>query len=184
MNKIILGFLFHLVLLACTERRGERDDEVVGTTTKVRAEMIGESIQKSKAYTLAILDQMPDSLYGYRPTEEVMTFSRHFIHNSHFTCSQLAERLDRVSPFQESLLAVDLNKEETLTEVHGMYDFMEEVLESLSDEELQKEVEFDGDLMPAWKMFDIVENHIIHHRGSCIIYMRMNGIVPQSYLGW
>ncbi|RZM10040.1 MAG: DinB family protein, partial [Pedobacter sp.] len=29
-----------------------------------------------------------------------------------------------------------------------------------------------------------MDNHIIHHRGQCMVYLRMNGITPEGYLGW
>jgi uncharacterized damage-inducible protein DinB len=29
-----------------------------------------------------------------------------------------------------------------------------------------------------------MENHIIHHRGQAIVYLRLNGVKPKGYFGW
>ncbi|WP_114750708.1 DinB family protein [Pleomorphovibrio marinus] len=77
-----------------------------------------------------------------------------------------------------------MDKEGTIHEVHRMYDFLEEVLESKSNEEMEETIDFGGEEMPVWRLFDIVENHSIHHRGYSLVYMRMNGVAPKGYLGW
>jgi uncharacterized damage-inducible protein DinB len=61
---------------------------------------------------------------------------------------------------------------------------LKEVLESLYSEELEKEIEFGEEKIPTWRLFNIVENHIIHHRGACVVYLRMNNIAPKGYFGW
>jgi uncharacterized damage-inducible protein DinB len=49
---------------------------------------------------------------------------------------------------------------------------------------LLEEIEFGKEKIPAWRMFTIVENHLIHHRGQTIVYLRLNNIVPKGYFGW
>lgn len=180
----MIQIVFSFCLLACTTESKEISYELEEGKLSRQKEMISESIQKSKTYTLAILEQMPDSLMGYRPTEEVMSFSQHFRHNAFFTCNQLANRLGFESPYKDYRPAVDLNKENLLVEVNRMYDFMAFVLSDLDEDRLMQEIEFGEDMVPVWKLFDIMENHIIHHRGACIVYLRMNGIVPKGYFGY
>ncbi|EIM74089.1 hypothetical protein A3SI_16602 [Nitritalea halalkaliphila LW7] len=142
------------------------------------------SLEKSKAYTYAILDQMPDSLYDYKPTPELMTFSEHYVHNALFTCNQLANRLQLENPYKDFKRERDFTKEETIQEVDRMYAFMTKTLEAMTTEDLEKEIEFGKENIPAWRLFHIVENHNNHHRGYSLVYLRMNGIVPKGYFGW
>ncbi|MBW3466826.1 DinB family protein [Arthrospiribacter ruber] len=148
------------------------------------ASAIMESLEKSKAYTYAILEQMPDSLYSYRPTPELMTFSEHYVHNAIFTCNQLANRLNLENPYKDFKRDRDFNKKETIAEVDRMYAFMTQSLESMTSEDLEKEIEFGKEAISAWRLFNIVENHNNHHRGYSLVYLRMNGIVPKGYFGW
>lgn len=173
-----------LGIWACTS---SGDQEVQNTNReegRPRMDMLRESIHKSKQYTLAIIEQMPDSLMGYRPIPEVMSFSQHLRHNAFYTCSQLANRLGFESPYKDYRPAVDLDREGLLIEVNRMYNYMSATLDSLDSAALEKEIEFGEEKIPAWKLFDIVENHIIHHRGACVVYLRMNGIKPKGYFGW
>lgn len=184
MNNWLAYCILLLAFQAC-EIKSHESAHVQGTAHgSGRDSMIKASIEKSKAYTLAIIDLMPDSLMGYRPTEEVMSFSQHFRHSAFFTCSQLANRAGFENPYEEYRPKVDLDREGLLKEVNRMYAYMEMVLDSMADEQLEMEVEFGKDGIPAWKLFDIVENHIIHHRGACIVYLRMNGITPIGYFGY
>jgi uncharacterized damage-inducible protein DinB len=148
------------------------------------ASAILQSLEKSKAYTYAILDQMPDSLYSYKPTPELMTFSEHYVHNAIFTCNQLANRLNLENPYKDFKRDRDFNKIETIAEVDRMYAFMTQTLESMTSIDLEKEIEFGKETIPVWRLFNIVENHNNHHRGYSLVYLRMNGIVPKGYFGW
>lgn len=173
----ILGLACFLV--SCTSSVVEKK-----TSTFDHASVILQSLEKSKVYTYAILDQMPDSLYSYKPTPELMTFSEHYVHNAIFTANQLANRLNLENPFKDFKRDRDLNKVETKIEVDRMYAFMTQTLEAMSSEDLEKEIEFGKETIPTWRLFNIVENHNNHHRGYSLVYLRMNGIVPKGYFGW
>lgn len=143
-------------------------------------------IKQSREYTLAIAEQMPDSLYGFQPTPDVMTFAEHHRHNATFTVNQLANRLNpnTPNPYLETKPKDTLGKSETITEINKMYDFMEAVLSEMDQVRLLEEIEFGKEKIPAWRMFTIVENHLIHHRGQTIVYLRLNNIAPKGYFGW
>jgi uncharacterized damage-inducible protein DinB len=61
---------------------------------------------------------------------------------------------------------------------------MEAVLAEMDQKKLYAEIEFGKELIPAFRMFTIVENHLIHHRGQTIVYLRLNGEVPKGCFGW
>jgi uncharacterized damage-inducible protein DinB len=37
--------------------------------------------------------------------------------------------------------------------------------------------------MPNGRLRYALENHIIHHRGQCVVYLQLWGITPVGYLG-
>lgn len=148
------------------------------------ARAILESLEKSKAYTDAILEQMPDSLYSYKPKPELMTFSEHYVHNAIFTSNQLANRLNLENPYKNVKKDRELSKAETKAEVDRMYTFMIQTVEAMAPEDFEEEIEFGKETIPVWRLFNIVENHNNHHRGYSLVYLRLSGIVPKGYLGW
>lgn len=65
-----------------------------------------------------------------------------------------------------------------------MYAFVRQSLRELSTEQLCAECNFAGDTIPVWQLFYAMKNLIIHHRGQCVVYLRLNGVVLQGYYGW
>lgn len=181
MFRSTVSVMTFYLILACSEL-GDKDIQV-GFDLKSE---IAQSIKQSREYTLAIAEQMPDSLYGYQPTPDVMTFAEHNRHNAIFTVNQLANRLNpkTPNPYDASKPKEVLGKNETIAEINRMYDYMEAVLAEMDQRRLLAEIEFGKEKIPAFRMFTIVENHLIHHRGQTLVYLRLNNIVPKGYFGW
>jgi uncharacterized damage-inducible protein DinB len=59
-----------------------------------------------------------------------------------------------------------------------------EIHQKISTEQLCAECDFAGDTIPVWRLFYAMENHIIHHRGQCVVYLRLKGVVPKGFYGW
>jgi uncharacterized damage-inducible protein DinB len=34
------------------------------------------------------------------------------------------------------------------------------------------------------RILNLMDNHLAHHRGQMIVYLRLKGIEPPSYVGW
>lgn len=75
-------------------------------------------------------------------------------------------------------------KERVIRELKTMYAFVRKTIDELSTEKLSTECDFAGETIPVWRLFYALENHIIHHRGQCIVYLRLNGVTPKGYYGW
>lgn len=150
---------------------------------KLQTDII-ETWQKSKTMTLSIIEQMPDENFGFKYTSEAMSFAEQFRHCAVYTYGQMASRLNQKNPFEKGKPAVKLNKIETIKITTQLYDTIIGWAKNMSQEELLKMTDFSGEPIPAWRLFNAMENHIIHHRGQAIVYLRLNGITPKAYYGW
>lgn len=143
--------------------------------------------QASQAYTLTIVDQMPEQYFGFRYTPEAMTFAEQWRHCCIFTCNQLAGQLDlKGNPYEDDTQnpPVEMRKEAVVAELNKMYAYVFQVIRTLPEEKLYAPVEFAGDTIPGWRLLYAMENHIIHHRGQCVVYLRLKGTTPVGYVGW
>jgi uncharacterized damage-inducible protein DinB len=66
----------------------------------------------------------------------------------------------------------------------GFYDWVEKVVTETHTEKLLQMENYAGGQIPIWRLFCALENHIIHHRGQAICYLRLNGVTPEGYIGW
>lgn len=75
-------------------------------------------------------------------------------------------------------------KEDIIKELKKMYAYVRKSIFDVSDEKLLSNCDFAGETIPVWRLFYAMENHIIHHRGQCVVYLRLNGVIPKGYYGW
>ncbi|MEM9001030.1 MAG: DinB family protein [Bacteroidota bacterium] len=139
---------------------------------------------RSEKMTLTNVEQMPPEFFTFKYTEEAMTFSEQWRHCVMYTCGQLASRSEIANPYENLKLPVQLTKSDVIKELKNMYSFVRQSLNWLSDEKLFSHCDFAGETIPIWRLFYAMENHIIHHRGQCVVYLRLNGVIPKGYYGW
>lgn len=140
--------------------------------------------ERSEKMTLGNVAQMPPELFTFKYTDEAMTFSEQWRHCVIYTCGQLAGRTGIENPYENVKLPIQMPKEDVIRELKNMYAFVCASVQELSDTDLQTDCDFAGGAIPVWRLFYALENHIIHHRGQCVVYLRLNGVVPKGYYGW
>ncbi|MEO9513276.1 MAG: DinB family protein [Flavobacteriaceae bacterium] len=139
---------------------------------------------RSETMTMTNVKQMPPDFFTFKYTEEAMSFAEQWRHCVVYTCGQLAGRTDLQNPYENSKLPVQMSKDHVIAELENMYAFVRKSIAELSDERLCSNCDFAGDTIPVWRLFYAMENHIIHHRGQCVVYLRLNGVVPKGFYGW
>ncbi len=149
----------------------------------LRQELIAAWL-RSETMTLTNVEQMPSEFFTFKYTDEAMTFAEQWRHCVIYTCGQLAGRAGINNPYENVKLPVQMPKEDVIRELKNMYTFIRTSIEELSDTKLLTNCDFAGDTIPIWRLFYALENHIIHHRGQCVVYLRLKGVVPKGYYGW
>lgn len=152
-------------------------------TDRLKQELI-VAWERSEKMTITNVEQMPPELFAFKYTNEAMTFSEQWRHCVVYTCSQLAARTRMKNPYEGIKLPVQMPKEDIIKELKNMYTFIRQSIQALSKEELLSSCDFAGDTIPTWRLFYALENHIIHHRGQCVVYLRLKGVIPKGYYGW
>ncbi|MBK6976169.1 MAG: DinB family protein [Cytophagaceae bacterium] len=145
-----------------------------------------EAWKSSRDYTLKVFNQMPEEKFEYKYTPESFSFRTQFVHCITFNAAQLCGRLNLKNPNETKKKEYwsKLTKVELEAELNNFYDWVEKTLKDLPEKTLEKEEAYAGGNIPVWRLFYALENHIIHHRGQAICYLRLNGITPIGYIGW
>ncbi len=139
---------------------------------------------RSETMTLANVEQMPPEFFTFKYTPEAMSFAEQWRHCVIYTCGQLAGRAGIENPYENVKLPIQMTKDHVLEELKKMYAFVRKSIQELSKERLMADCDFAGDTIPVWRLFYAMESHIVHHRGQCVVYLRLNGVVPKGYYGW
>lgn len=164
------------------------NDESESAKNKTLEESIRQELTdawlRSEKMTMVNIEQMPANIFTFKYTEEAMTFSEQWRHCVMYTCSQLSGRTGVNNPYKNITLPVQMPKEDVIKEMKNMYAFVRKTINELPSEKLFSECSFANDTISVWRLFYALENHIIHHRGQCVVYLRLKGVIPKGYYGW
>jgi uncharacterized damage-inducible protein DinB len=134
---------------------------------------------KSKDYMLRIADQMPESGYSSRPNAEEMTFGEQILHIAN-SSEQMTQGL--TTKKHPTFDAKNITKASAMKALSASFDDGAAAIASLTDADLNgKMVGSEGGKMTALEAVIFAMDHIEHHRGQCIVYLRVKGIKPVDY---
>ncbi|MEH0155080.1 DinB family protein [Limibacter armeniacum] len=147
-----------------------------------------EKWERSKAYTLAVAEAMPESDYDFRAAEGIMTFREELQHMAmNFVFLQAyvtGEKECAISHVSEGF--DHMSKAEVIEALNTSFDFVTTVWENTPESAMSDKVDFfaEGVNMNKEGIFHLMRNHVTHHRGRLTLMLRLKGIKPPRYVGW
>jgi len=137
-----------------------------------------EHWKTSKKYVLALAEQMPAADFGFKPSPEEMSFGQQMAHiagaNGFFFATLSGQKDPIAKPTQ-------FDKASVIKLLNTSYDFAISTLEKITPEQLHAEYDAEGGKMTGVELLLLATDHTAHHRGQCIVYLRMKGIKPTDY---
>jgi len=141
--------------------------------------------QRSSTYLLEVAQAMPADKYDYQPSEEVFTFGEQLLHiaanlyylNATYIVGEEPEDLDLdiTGKTKDDIIQ---NVKEALAQVDMSY-------QTLASGEDEEELMLFGRIAADKKrVLMLMRDHVTHHRGQLVVYLRLNGILPPNYVGW
>lgn len=138
----------------------------------------------ARDYTIRVAELMPENKYDFKPTKEEMSFGEQIMHmagNLYWLSSSYLGK--------EPLPAFDttkkkFSKKEIIAEIKSAYNYTYSALTKMNPEQLIDTVTFFAGTMNKLQIINLIDDHQSHHRGQCIVYLRLNGIKPPEYIGW
>ncbi|MEO0895346.1 MAG: DinB family protein [Bacteroidota bacterium] len=133
----------------------------------------------NQRYTLKLIQAMPEEEFDFKAAEGTKSFRSQCSHittwlrtHSRFVTEK---EMDKLKP---------KSKEEIVQALNGFFDDFIAFLQGTNEDELAQKVKvFYGTLSKEF-IIQTMDNHLSHHRGQMIIYLRLKGITPPSYIGW
>ncbi|HMB91196.1 MAG TPA: DinB family protein [Rhodothermales bacterium] len=147
------------------------------------------SWNRSKTYMLEVAEAMPADSYAYRPTPEIRSFAEQMLHVAASVYGFASVIKNEPIPVpQDQFNAAGKSKEVILTTLEQALDFAASAIVEISEERALETTPWGGRLydgmteMPVFGVIRVLHDHTTHHRGQAIIYLRMQGIAPPTYV--
>ena len=152
-----------------------------------------EFLEGAKSFTIELAEAMPADKYTFKPHDSVRSFGEQLAHigmSSKFLLDMFVK--GGPMPTKEDFAAaakmekeMGTNKEECIKTINATFQNVKDTYNGMDDAAMKEEftVLFDPK-QPKFaksKAFDIIRDHIIHHRGQALVSLRMQGIKAPAY---
>jgi uncharacterized damage-inducible protein DinB len=142
--------------------------------------VVKEIMPRQQKNLVAAVEEMPADKFGYKPTEQQMTFGHlvlHIIESNNYLCSKIGDLPEvKAAPLKESD-----GKEKLAAALKASFEFCTAALNKVDDAKLGDEVELFGGRKGS-RAFALIalSNDWADHYSSAAIYLRLNGMLPPT----
>ncbi len=148
------------------------------------AKAFAENWKNAKAYTLEVAEMMPEEHYHFKPTKDLNSFAGHLVHIAS-TMHFFGSKIKGEKPPAERPKADGKSKADVIAMLKKGFAYATEAIKGLSDEEAHKKINVFGDVhLIKANVVRLLNNHMTHHRGGLVIYLRLKGLKPPQYRGF
>ena len=134
-------------------------------------------------YTMEFARSMPEDYYGYTPTPVEMTYReqlKHMAGNMVWLCSSyLGGSATHVDPQKAGN-----SKKEIIAMLEKSFAYANQTISVLTEKQLNEKVDFIAGTMTKRRILMLMTDHVTHHRGQLVVYLRMKNVEPPKYVGW
>jgi uncharacterized damage-inducible protein DinB len=143
--------------------------------------VVKEILPRQQKNLVAAVQEMPADKFGYKPTEQQMTFGHlvlHIIESNNYLCAKIADSPEVKAPVP---LKESDGKEKLVAALQASFDFCTTALGKVDDSKLGDEVELFGGRKGA-RAFALIAltNDWADHYSSAAMYLRLNGMLPPT----
>lgn len=147
----------------------------------------------AKAYTLEVANEMPADKYNFKPNDSVRSFGEQMAHigmgNKMVLTIFIKGEEMNMDPEEGKKMEQKLgaSKDECIKMLSKSFDDAIAALKSMDDKALQDKFVFifspEKPEYTKKEGFLFLRDHVTHHRGQAIIYLRMQGLKAPQYRG-
>ena len=145
-----------------------------------------ERLENSRKYLILVAETMPEDKYDFKASPEAMSFSENLLHIGFaidwHSQSLLGGRESRDWNTDTTFKVANKSKEEMIVLIDKTFDDTIKLINQFDSTQLDEELDYFGLNRTKRQIFLLLADHITHHRGQMLVYMRLNGLVPPRYV--
>ena len=145
-----------------------------------------ERLENSKKYLILVAETMPEDKYDFKATQESMSFAENLMHIAWamdwHSQSLMGGREARDWNTDTELKVDDKSKKEMIAKVDETFEKTIEFISNFDIKKLEERLDYFGSDRTKRQILLLLADHITHHRGQMLVYMRLNGLVPPRYV--
>ena len=145
-----------------------------------------ERLENSKKYLILVAETMPEDKYDFKATPGSMSFAENLMHIAWamdwHSQSLMGGREARDWNTDTELKVDKKSKKEMIATIEKTFDNTTEFISNFDINKLGERLDYFGADRTKRQILLLLADHITHHRGQMLVYMRLNGLVPPRYV--
>lgn len=145
-----------------------------------------ERLENSRKYLILVAETMPEDKYNFKASEESLTFAQNLLHIGFamdwHSQSLLGGRKARVWKTDTVYKVANKSKKEMIALIDETFNETIKLIKQFDTNQLEDKLDYFGLNRSKRQIFMLLSDHITHHRGQMLVYMRLNGLVPPRYV--
>ena len=138
--------------------------------------------ERAKSYTVQIAEAMPEEHYNFKPVPEVRSFAEQLLHIAG-SCAFFAGRVSGLTPPTQDFEVEGKSKAEIVALTTQIFDYCSKAIGTISPDDTET-LEFFGQNLTKEQVILFMRDHVTHHRGQTVTYLRLKGFTPPQYVGF
>ncbi|QLG46618.1 DinB family protein [Costertonia aggregata] len=145
-----------------------------------------ERLENSRKYLILVAETMPEDKYNFKATPDSKSFAENLMHIGYaldwHSQSLLGERESRNWKTDTTFAPLNKSKKEMIATIEKAFDETISLIEQFDTSKLDDELDYFGLNRSKRQIFLLLSDHVTHHRGQILVYLRLNGVVPPRYV--
>lgn len=145
-----------------------------------------ERLENSRKYLILVAESMPEDKYDFKASPESLTFAENLMHIGFavdwHSQSLLGGRESRDWNTDTSFKVDNKSKDEMIATIDRTFDETIKLIKQFDTTQFDDELDYFGLNRTKRQIFLLLADHVTHHRGQMLVYMRQNGLVPPRYV--
>ena len=145
-----------------------------------------ERLENSRKYLILVAETMPEHKYDFKATPEAKTFAQNLMHIGYaidwHSQSLLGGRESRDWNTDTTFKVGNKSKEEMIATIDKTFDETIKLIEQFDTTQFDDRLDYLGLNRTKRQIFLLLADHVTHHRGQMLVYMRLNELVPPRYV--
>jgi uncharacterized damage-inducible protein DinB len=140
--------------------------------------------ESSKEYLVAVAEAMPEEAYGFKPVAEEMTFAEQLMHIAVVIEWHTFSRFGGLdTPFRSDDFREDgHSKDQIIRILEREFDKATEFIKMFDPYRLDETNTYAQFIRTRRQFLLLLADHVTHHRGQMLVYLRLKGIKPPNYI--
>ena len=145
-----------------------------------------ERLENSRKYLVLVAEKMPEDKYAFKASPESSSFAENLMHIAWamdwHSQTLLGERKARDWNTDTELKVENKSKKEMIATIEKTFNETIKLIAEFDTTKFNDRLDYLGLDRTKRQIFLLLTDHITHHRGQMLVYLRLNGIKPPRYV--